>query len=85
MKLFQLLLIMNTLKLLSPHCMPLPTLAGPPPTTFDTYLQSLDQWEYQLLHDSTTNTDVFGLSETFQTNPKIIAASDGFISSSVRA
>ena len=27
----------------------LPTLVVPPPTTFETYLQSLDQWEYQLL------------------------------------
>ena len=53
--------------------------------TFDTYLQSLDQWEYQLLHDSTTNTDMFHLLETFQTSPKIITASDGSISSSIRA
>ena len=27
----------------------IPTLVVPPPTTFETYLQSLDQWEYQLL------------------------------------
>ena len=65
--------------------LPLPTPAVPLPTTFDTYLQPLDQWEYHLLHDSTINTDVFCLSETFQTNPQIIAASDGSISSSVGA
>ena len=63
----------------------LPTLVVPPPTTFETYLQSLDQWEYQLLRDSTTNTDAFCLLETFQTNPKIIAASDESISSSIGA
>ena len=56
-----------------------------PPTTFETYLQSLDQWEYQLLYDSTTNTDAFCLLETFQTNPKIIAASVRSIFSSIRA
>ena len=61
------------------------TLVVPPPTTFETYLQSLDQWEYQLLCNSTTKTDAFHLSETFQTNPKIIAASDGSISSSIGA
>ena len=37
----------------------LPTLVVPPPTTLETYLQSHDQWEYQLLCDSTTNTDTF--------------------------
>ena len=57
----------------------------PPPTTFETYIQRLDQWEYQQLHHSTTNTDAFHLSETFQTNPKIIAASDGSVSSSIGA
>ena len=57
----------------------------PPPTTFETYLQSLDQWEYQLLHDSTTKTDAFHLLETFQTNTKIITASDGSVSSSIGA
>ena len=54
----------------------LPTLVVPPPTTFETYLQILDQWEYQLLCASTSNTDASRLSEIFQTNPKIIAASD---------
>ena len=53
--------------------------------TFDAYIQCLDQWEYYLLRDSTINTDVFRLSETIQNNPKIIAASDGSVSSSVRA
>ena len=61
------------------------TPAVPPPTTFDTYLQRLDQWEYYLLHDSTINADMFRLSETFQTNPQIIAASDRSVSSSIRA
>ena len=63
----------------------LPTPAVPPPTTFEAYLQHLDQWEYYLLHDSTINTDVFHLLETFQNNPQIIAASDGSVSSFVRA
>ena len=106
MKLFQVLLITNTLALLSPllpHSVPIdldlsgcqitrssatppfPTPAVPPPTTFDTYLQRLDQWEYHLLRDSTINTDVFHLSERFQTNPQIIAASDRSVSSSVGA
>ena len=46
---------------------------------------NIDQWEYQLLRASTTNTNAFHLSETFQTNPKIITASDGSVSSSIRA
>ena len=57
----------------------------PPPTTLDAYIQCLDQWEYYLLRDSTISTDVFCLSETIQNNPQIIAASDGSVSSSVRA
>ena len=57
----------------------------PPPTTFHTYLQCLDQWEYYLLRDSTISTDVFRLLEPFQTNPQIISASDGSVSSSIRA
>ena len=41
--------------------------------------------EYQLLRDSTTKTDTFHLSETFQTNPKIITASDRSVFSSIGA
>ena len=88
MKLFHLLHIMNTLASLfdldlsgcqitrSRATLPLPTPTVPPPTTFNTYLQRLD---------STINTNVFCLSETFQTNPQIIAASDRYDSSSIRA
>ena len=65
--------------------LPLPTPTVPPPTTFDAYLQCLDKWDYYLLRDSAINTDTFCLLETFQNNPKIIAASDGPVSSSVRA
>ena len=86
-------LITNTLALQSPpppppphtHTPHLQTLAAPPSTTFDAYIQRLDQWEYYLLHDSTINTDVFRLSETIQNNPQIIATSDRSVSSSVRA
>ena len=50
----------------TPH---LQTPAVPPPTTFEAYIQCLDQWEYYLLRDSTINTDRFRLSETIQNNP----------------
>ena len=63
----------------------LQTPAAPTPTTFSVYIQQLDQWEYDLLHDSLIHTDVFSISETIQNNPQIIAASDGSVTSSVGA
>ena len=59
--------------------------ATPIPTTFSVYIQQLNQWEYRLLHDSLITTDILSLSETFQNNPQIIAASDGSVTSSVGA
>ena len=58
------------------------TPATPIPSTFSIYTQQLDKWEYHLLRDSLITTDIFSLLETFQNNPRIIAASDGSFSSS---